>query len=154
MLIDIHQSFLFTARKVAKDLDKVDDDLLAIWFQPNLKSNITLIRKMIKYDISWPQEYDTLVKIVSSAGGGSLQANLSASLNGRQQEELYIWHWHLSLRTLLFMGDNHMPADTQSRIDNYYKNLTEPRHDHDSFSDPYADLNYSQVSDIQLSEPF
>ena len=103
MLIDIPQSFLSTSRKVARDLDNVDHELLDMWFQPNLKSNQTLIDKMIQYNISWSYEYEELVKKVASLSGrgGSLQANLSTALNDEQTREIYIWHWRLSLKTMV-----------------------------------------------------
>ncbi|CAE6388699.1 unnamed protein product [Rhizoctonia solani] len=141
-------SFLSTARKIATDLEDVDNDLLVIWSQPDIKTNGTLIKKLINYNITWSQEYDILAQRMSR--GSLLQTNISTPLSNEQKEELYIWHWRLSLRALvrihtIFMGHNNVPRATQLRIDDYYQNKTAPRQDHNTPSDAYADLNYYQI---------
>ncbi|EUC57249.1 transmembrane protein, putative [Rhizoctonia solani AG-3 Rhs1AP] len=99
----------------------LNNDLLVIWSQPDIKTNGTLIKKLINYNITWSQEYDILAQRMSR--GGLLQTNISTPLSNEQKEELYIWHWRLSLRALV-------------RIHT----------DHNTPSDAYADLNYYQVS--------
>ncbi|KAH7338463.1 hypothetical protein B0J17DRAFT_424007 [Rhizoctonia solani] len=141
-------SFLSTARTIAKDLENLDEELLVIWSQPNLRSNTTIIRRLVNYGISWPQEYDMLLQNMTN--GRSFQADVSAPLTEEQKGELYIWHWRLSLRALLrihgiFMGENGVPQSTKSRIDDYYQNATAPRQDHDAPSDAFANLHYYQI---------
>ncbi|CUA67218.1 hypothetical protein RSOLAG22IIIB_13329 [Rhizoctonia solani] len=104
---------------------------------------------MINYNITWFKEYDTLAQKMSNLSG-SLQNNVSAPLSIEQREELYIWHWRLSLKALvnihaLFMGHNTVTRDTQSRIDDYYQNTSAPHHDHNTPIDSYADLHYYQI---------
>ncbi|CAE6529179.1 unnamed protein product [Rhizoctonia solani] len=144
-------SFLSTARTIARDLENLDEELLVIWNQPNLKSNTTIIRRLVNYGISWPQEYDMLLQNMTSRG--SIQVNISAPLTEEQKGELYIWHWRLSLRALMrihriFMGENGVPPSTQSRIDDYYQNATAPRQDHYAPPDSFASLHYYQIKQI------
>ncbi|CAE6468043.1 unnamed protein product [Rhizoctonia solani] len=141
-------SFLSTARTIARDLENLDEELLVIWNQPNLKSNTTIIRRLVNYGISWPQEYDMLLQNMTSRG--STQVNISAPLTEEQKGELYIWHWRLSLRALMrihriFMGENGVPPSTQSRIDDYYQNATAPQQDHYAPPDSFASLHYYQI---------
>ncbi|KAL5634232.1 hypothetical protein ACGC1H_006150 [Rhizoctonia solani] len=148
-------SFLSTARTIAADLDHLDQELLVIWSEPNIRSNTTIIRRLVNYGISWPQEYDMLLQNMTS--GGSLPVNTSALLSNEQKEELYIWHWRLSLRALMriheiFMGQNGVPQTTLARIDDYYQNVTAPRHDHYTSKDSLADLNYYQIME-EILEP-
>ncbi|KAH7338462.1 hypothetical protein B0J17DRAFT_718118 [Rhizoctonia solani] len=153
VLVNVPQSFLSTARKIAKDLDRVDDDLLVIWNQPNLRSNGSIIEKMVKYNVSWTREYDELEKNVSR--WSSVRADISSPLSIQQKKELFIWHWRLSLRILvnlhaMFMGSNSVPAETEIRIDDYYRNSTLPQHDHDVGSDSLASSNYYSILEEML----
>ncbi|CAE6483799.1 unnamed protein product [Rhizoctonia solani] len=141
-------SFLSTARTIAADLDHLDKELLVIWAQPGIRSNATIIRRLVNYGISWSQEYDILLHNMTN--GGALPTNTSAPLSNEQKEDLYIWHWRLSLRALMrihgiFMGQNGVPKHTQARIDDYYQNATAPRQDHYTPEDAFADLNYYQI---------
>ncbi|CAE7146740.1 unnamed protein product [Rhizoctonia solani] len=141
-------SFLSTARTIAADLDHLDKELLVIWAQPGIRSNATIIRRLVNYGISWSQEYDMLLHNMTN--GGALPTNTSAPLSNEQKEDLYIWHWRLSLRALMrihgiFMGQNGVPKHTQARIDDYYQNATAPRQDHYTPEDAFADLNYYQI---------
>ncbi|KAJ1305000.1 hypothetical protein OPQ81_000043 [Rhizoctonia solani] len=140
-------SFLSTARKTAKELDDLDENLLKIWTQPNLESDAGLIDQLRKYNISWPIEHANLVKNLTQ---GSLWANSSTPLSDGQKRILYVWHWRLSLKVLLrihelFMGHNTMSRATQSRIDDYLHNTTAPQQDHDTPSDLLANQNYYQI---------
>ncbi|CAE6529186.1 unnamed protein product [Rhizoctonia solani] len=146
-------SFLSTARKIAKDLDSVDDDLLLIWNQPNLGLNGTIIETMVKYNVSWTQEYNELAKNVSK--WSSVRTDISSPLNLQQKKELFIWHWRLSLRILvnlhaIFMGSNTVPDGTETRINKYYQNSTFPQHDHDTPSDYLGNLNYYSILEEML----
>ncbi|CAE6451731.1 unnamed protein product [Rhizoctonia solani] len=141
-------SFLSTARRIASDLKNLDQELLVIWTQPEIRSNKTIASRLVEYGISWSQEYDMLVQNMTN--GGSPRANISAPLNTDQREELYVWRWRLSLRALMrihgiFMGHNAAPPETQSRIEDYYQNVTSPRHDHYTPPDSFADLHYYQI---------
>ncbi|CAE6468036.1 unnamed protein product [Rhizoctonia solani] len=146
-------SFLSTARKIAKDLDSVDDDLLLIWNQPNLGLNGTIIETMVKYNVSWTQEYNELAKNVSK--WSSVRTDISSPLSLQQKKELFIWHWRLSLRILvnlhaIFMGSNTVPDETETRINKYYQDSTLPQHDHDTPSDFLGNLNYYSILEEML----
>ncbi|CAE6412995.1 unnamed protein product [Rhizoctonia solani] len=139
-------SFLSTSRKIARDLENVDERVLETW-SPYLGSDHQLARDLVKYNISWSDEHKALAKLISKH---SPQGNISAPLNNEQKEELYIWHWRLSLKTLvgihgIFMGNNKMSNDLQDRINDYYDNTTAPRNDHYAPSDALADTNYYQI---------
>ncbi|CAE6425178.1 unnamed protein product [Rhizoctonia solani] len=145
-------SFLSTARTIVADLDHLDKELLVIWSEPDIRSNTTITRRLVNYGISWPQEYDMLLQNMT---GGLLSVNTSAPLSNEQKEELYIWHWRLSLRAIMriheiFMGQNGVPQSTLARIDDYYQNVTAPRHDHYTSKDSFADLNYYQIMEEVL----
>ncbi|QRW20611.1 low temperature requirement protein LtrA [Rhizoctonia solani] len=141
-------SFLSTARRIASDLKNMDEELLEIWTQPEIRSNKKIAGRLVEYGISWSQEYDALVQNMTSRG--ALWTNSSMSLTNGQREELYIWRWRLSLRSLMrihgiFMGHDATPAQTQSRIADYYHNVTAPKHDHYTSPDSFADMHYYQI---------
>ncbi|ELU37613.1 hypothetical protein AG1IA_08363 [Rhizoctonia solani AG-1 IA] len=145
---DDYQSFLSTARRIASDLKNMDEELLEIWTQPEIRSNKKIAGRLVEYGISWSQEYDALVQNMTSRG--ALWTNSSMSLTNGQREELYIWRWRLSLRSLMrihgiFMGHDATPAQTQSRIADYYHNVTAPKHDHYTSPDSFADMHYYQI---------
>jgi hypothetical protein len=93
----MHQSFLSTSRKIAKGLENVDEDVLRRW-TPDLGSDQTLKDQLIQYNISWSGEHKKLLELMTKH---SSQGNASSPLNSLQKEELYIWHWRLSLKTIL-----------------------------------------------------
>ncbi|CAE6451724.1 unnamed protein product [Rhizoctonia solani] len=139
-------SFLSTSRKVARELEDVDEEVLRIW-TPDLGSNVKLTHRLLEYNISWSEEHTKLVELMRKH---SPQGNALAPLNEKQKEELYIWHWRLSLRTLLrihdiFMGNNKVSDKFQDLIRDYYNNKAAPRKDHDMPSDAFADLIYYQI---------
>ncbi|KAF8747448.1 Bacterial low temperature requirement A protein (LtrA), partial [Rhizoctonia solani] len=141
-------SFLSTARRIASDLKNMDEELLEMWTQPEIRSNKKIAGRLVEYGISWSQEYDALVQNMTSRG--TLWTNSSMSLTNGQREELYIWRWRLSLRALMrihgiFMGHDATPAQTQSRIADYYHNVTAPKHDHYTSPDSFADMHYYQI---------
>ncbi|KAF8686388.1 hypothetical protein RHS04_00362 [Rhizoctonia solani] len=143
-----YQSFLSTARRIASDLKNMDKELLEIWTQPEIRLNKKIAGRLVEYGISWSQEYDALVQNMTSRG--TLWTNSSMSLTNGQREELYIWRWRLSLRALMrihgiFMGHDATPTQTQSRIADYYHNVTAPKHDHYTSPDSFADMHYYQI---------